>query len=67
MKKKAKNGHFTTPVPVDPLLSLNEFVEYGLVERAKGVINVTDLGRGFISHICKVFDSFLRACLKINN
>ncbi len=43
------------------LLSLDEFVENGMVERAKGAIKVTDLGRGFVRHICKVFDGFLKA------
>lgn len=42
------------------LLSLNEFVDDGMVERTPDGVRVTDLGRGFIRHVCKVFDSFLK-------
>ena len=41
------------------LLSLNEFVEDGMIESNPNEIRVTDLGRGFLRHICKIFDCFL--------
>ena len=45
----------------DELHSLNDFIQDGLVDLSDQMLTITPLGRFFVRHVCKVFDSFLKS------